>query len=563
MKAGKRLKQHLRRELAASSRISSLLYQARLWFATRQNRLRIKRLAQQVASHAAPSPQQKPVAFFNASSRLFGLSQNAAFSLLTAWSLRLAGTPVAHFVCHAGMRPCVLGTNRRDYTQAPPCRTCIAQSRRLNREAEVIEFDYQAGAGLNKALEDLPLAELARFEYALRSPAIKAPAPLGALALPSLRWALRRHTLPDDEPTRYLLRQYILSAFNVASEFASFLEKVKPQTAVIFNGIMYPEAIACWVARQLGVRTVTHEVGFLPLSAFFTEGEATAYPIHIPDEFELSAAQNARLDAYLEGRFQGKFSMAGIQFWPEMRDLDEGFLKKAAGFRQVVPIFTNVVYDTSQVHANLVFAHMFAWLDQTLPAIRAHLETLFVIRAHPDEMRPGTAKQSQESVRAWVKERGVDRLDNVIFIDSREYLSSYALIQRSKFVMVYNSSIGLEATLLGKPVLCAGKARYTQYPTVFTPASEAEYRQMVADFLAAEAPQAPPEFLRHARRFLYYQLYRASIPLGEYLQSIPRLGFVSLRRFSWEQLLPENSSSLRVLGSGILHGEPFLLPETE
>ena len=553
--------QQSRRELAASSIMRSLFIQARLWFALRQNRLRIRRLAQQVASHAAPSTQQKPVVFFNASSRLSGLSQNAAFSLLTAWSLRLAGAPVAHFVCRAGMHPCVLGTNRRDYTQPPPCRICIAQSRRLYRGSDIQEFAYQEDAGLKAALEDLPVAELARFEYALGTPAIKTPAPLGALALPSLRWALRRHTLPDDEPTRYLLRQYILSALNVASEFASFLEKVKPQTAVIFNGIMYPEAAASWVARQLGVRTVTHEVGFQPLSAFFTEGEATAYPIHIPDDFELSAAQNARLDAYLESRFQGKFSMAGIQFWPEMRDLDEGFLKKAAGFRQIVPIFTNVVYDTSQVHANLIFAHMFAWLDQTLPAIRAHPETLFVIRAHPDEMRPGTAKQSQESVRAWVKERGVDRLDNVIFIDSQEYLSSYALIQRSRFVIVYNSSIGLEATLLGKPVLCAGKARYTQYPTVFTPASEVEYRQMVADYLAAEVLHAPPDFQRHARRFLYYQLYRASIPLGEYLQSIPRLGFVSLRRFSWEQLLPENSPSLKVLGRGIVYGEPFLLPE--
>ena len=83
---------------------------------------------------------------------------------------------------------------------------------------------------------------------------------------------------------------------------ALFLEKVKPQAAVIFNGIMYPEATARWVARQLGVRSVAHEVGFQPLSVFFSEGEPTAYPIHIPSDFELSPAQNARLDTYLESR---------------------------------------------------------------------------------------------------------------------------------------------------------------------------------------------------------------------------------------------------------------------
>ena len=76
--------------------------------------------------------------------------------------------------------------------------------------------------------------------------------------------------------------------------------------------------------------------------------------------------------------------MAGIRFWPEMRGLDEAFLQRAANFRQVVPIFTNVVYDTSQVHANTIFPHMFAWLDLLLEIVaRPTAETLFVIRAHP------------------------------------------------------------------------------------------------------------------------------------------------------------------------------------
>ena len=92
---------------------------------------------------------------------------------------------------------------------------------------------------------------------------------------------------------------------------------------------------------------------------------------------------------YLEKRFQGQFTMAGIRFWPEMNGLDEALLEKAGQFQQIVPVFTNVVFDTSQVHANTVFPHMFAWLDLVLDLIRAHPETLFVIRAHPDEMRPG------------------------------------------------------------------------------------------------------------------------------------------------------------------------------
>jgi hypothetical protein len=552
--------------------LSRSLSRLRVRYAGWQNKRRIMHIARQVADHASPtepragggieaSGDRRPVIVFNASTRLTNLSLNASFSLLTSWGLRLAGAPVIQFVCEQGMSRCVLGVNRQDYSQPPPCKACIAQSRRLYEGADVRPFVYQQNSDLEAALRGLDIQRLSQFEYQSGIPGLGAPIPLGALALPSMRWTLRRHHLPDDEPTCFLMRQFLLSAYHVASQFARLVAETSPASAVIFNGIMYPEATARWVGSHLGLRVVTHEVGFQKFSTFFTNGQATAYPIHIPQEFQLNPAQEARLDAYLEARFQGKFSMAGIQFWPEMRGLDGAFLKKASGFRQIVPVFTNVVYDTSQVHANVIFPHMFAWLDTVLQVIRQHSDTLFVIRAHPDEMRPGSAKQSNESVRDWVGRTRVDELDNVVFIDSQEYISSYELIQRAKFLIVYNSSIGLEASLMGLPVICGGKARYTQYPTVFAPQSADEFRSRLVQFLASEKIQVPPEFQRNARRFLYYQLYRASLPLNEYLQDGPRPGFVMLRPFTWKNLLPEHSPAIRVLVEGILHNQPFLMPK--
>lgn len=547
------------------SRSPSSLLKLETRLANWQQRRLIARLARQVANHARSDPAQPPVVIFNASTRITGLSLNAAFSLLTAWSLRLAGVPVIEFVCQAGLRPCVLGTNRQDYHAAPPCRACMAQSARLFKGMTVRSFGYEEDSQLAAALQNLSIAQMSAFSYAAPEsgyPTIALPPiPLGSLVMPSIRWALRRHNLPDDPPTRYLLRQYILSAYWVSLEFAALLAETRPQTAVIFNGIMYPEAAARWVARQMGVRTVAHEVGFQQYSTFFTEGEPTAYPISISEDFELNPEQNARLDVYLEKRFQGKFTMAGIKFWREMHGLDESFLQKVALFKQVVPVFTNVVYDTSQVHANVIFPHMFAWLEVVLEIIRAHPETLFVIRAHPDEMRAGTRKLSNESVRQWVQDNQVERLPNVIFIDSQEYISSYELIQRAKFVMVYNSSIGLEAALMGVGVLCGGKARYTQYPIVFFPQSVEGFRRQAEEFLNIDALKIPPEFQRNARRFLYYQLYRASLPLDDFIQAAPRMGFVQLRDFNWEKLQPENHLTLRILFEGITQAKPFLLSE--
>jgi hypothetical protein len=421
-----------------------------------------------------------------------------------------------------------------------------------------LEYKNVIASGAKQSPRD---EEIASSHTALRSvqgkPLLAMTLPLGQLCLPGLRWILRIHHLSDDEPTRYLLREYILSAWNIARQFADFLDRTQPRAVIVFNGQFYPEATARYVAQKRGIRVITHEVGLQPATAFFTEGEATAYPIHIPDEFELNDEQNARLDAYLAKRFQGDFTMAGIKFWADMQGLDEAFLEKAASFKQIVPIFTNVIFDTSQPHANTVFGDMFEWLDLTLEVIRAHPETLFVIRAHPDELR--VRKASRETVAAWAEASGADKEPNVIFVSPRETLSSYELIQKSKFVMVYNSTIGLEASIMGAAVLCAGKARFTQYPTVFFPQSVEDVKRKMEEFLDVETIEIPAEFKRNARRFLYYQLYKTSLPFGEFLEPSVRTTQTRLKSFGLDELL--ESDAIKVILDGILEGGDFLLKE--
>jgi hypothetical protein len=543
--------------ISALTRQETLLNRLKLKAVNLNNNRRLLELSRQVLRHAHIEAGQQPVAFFNASTRLDGISQNAAFAFLAACGVQLAGVPVAYFSCHAGMSRCVLGTNKDDHTAAPPCEACVRQSRWLYGNALEMAFTYQADHELTRDLEKRTLDELAGFSMPF--PNSSEPVPLGQMVIPGLRWALRRHNLKDDPATRFLLREYILSAARVAREFDRFLDQIQPQSVVLFNGIMFPEAAARWVAWQRGLRVITHEVGLQPLTCFFTNGDATAYPIEIPPDFELSPSQNARLDAYLEQRFQGKFTMAGIRFWPEMSGLDQDFLDHLAQFRQMVPVFSNVIFDTSQIHANTVFRDMFAWLELVHELARQHPDTLFVVRAHPDEMRPG--KESRESVEGWMAASEMEKLPNVVFFKSNHYISSYELIRRAKFVMVYNSSIGLEAALMGAAVLNGGKARYTQLPTVFFPAARETYFQQAEEFLSADLVTVPEMMRWNARKFLYFQLFRTSLPFGEFLKSHPNPTRVSLRDFTWTQLAPESSPTLRVVTEGILENKPFLLEE--
>jgi len=512
------------------------------------NFYRIRRLNSEIQKIEKRN-ENAPLIFFNASTRLSGLSQNAGFSLVSSLALRNNGQRVIYFVCQKGLSHCVLGTDKKMPQKLPPCAECMRTSRLIFSGAETQVFRFQRDPELDAHIAELTLKELLQLEWQ--------GMPLGKLVLPSLRWILRIHHLNDCENTRYLAREYMLSAFNVIREFEKLIERVHPSAVVVFNGMFFPEAAVRWIAQQHRVPVYSHEVGMLPFSAFFTAKEATAYPVKVDENFHLTGEQHSRLDEYLSQRTKGRFVTAGIKFWPEMRELDSAFWNRANTFKSIVPVFTNVIFDTSQGHANVLFDHMFEWLDALLKEIQKHPETFFIIRAHPDEARPG--KESLETVSNWVDERSLAEHANVLFIPPTQYISSYELITHAKFVMVYNSTVGLEASVMGKPVLCAGKARYTQIPTVYFPENRAEYEHWLADFLTADKVDHPSRFQKNARRVLYSQLFRASLPFGEFLEEdgVWR-GYVRLRKFRAASLSPDASPTIAVILRGILHGSPFL-----
>ena len=517
----------------------------------RKNDAVLRTMARQVLENT-PASDQKPIIFFDASTRLSGLSLNAGFAILSAWSLSLQGVPIIHFVCRAGLRPCVLGTNRTDPDAAPPCAECLRQSEAIFSDSQVRYFDFREDHDLAAKLAGLSLDELMSFDYQ--------GLPLGKLVLPSIRWILRRHHLTEEPYTLKLYKNYLKSAWSLAGQFELLLNQSQPQAVVVFNGMQYPEATARWIALQRGIRVVSHEVGMQPLSAYFTDGDATAYDLDIPGGFQLNQSQNRKLDAYLSARFKGDFHMAGVQFWPEMSQLSPEFLEFAGRFKQMVPLFTNVIFDTSQPHANVIFDDMFSWLDEVLEIVKKHPDTLFVIRAHPDEARAG--KASEESVAQWAKDRQIGMIANLRFVPPQEFINSYDLIRMAKFVLIYNSTIGMEASILGAGVLSAGKARYSSSGVVWFPQDKPAYFAKLEELLHTGVVEVPAHFKLNARRFLYWQLYHSSLGFEDYLEPDGVwAGYVKLKNFDWRSLLPAHSATMATISDGLLRHGDFMLKE--
>jgi hypothetical protein len=87
-----------------------------------------------------------------------------------------------------------------------------------------------------------------------------------------------------------------------------------------------------------------------------------------------------------------------------------------------------------------------------------------------------------------------------------------------------------------------------------------DYRVRAEEFLAAEKISVPPEFYRNARRFLYTQLFRTSLPMEEFIEEDGiRKGYVRFKPFDLDKLTPEKSPAIKAILDGVLRDGDFLL----
>ena len=518
----------------------------------REQLQRIQAIEQQVQRIEASDNRQSsaPVLFFNPSSHLTTLNFNATAGLVMTWGLRVGGQPVVYLVCQRGLYRCVLGTDQFATSAPPPCDRCITFHNHLYPAKHTVTFaSNDDAAELRRELTSLRLEELVNFRYG--------QLPIGEMCLPSVRWRLRIHSVDTTADAARLLADYVVSAVRLAQELGNLLERLQPRALLLFNGTFHPEATARAVAVAHGIPVVTYEGGYLPDSVFLTHGVATEYRIDIPDSFQMGQREQTALDEYLDERFRGDFSMVGARFWPEMHGIPKDLGRRIDAMRQVVSVFTNVVFDTSQVSANTIFESMFHWLDEVMRIAGTHPETLFVVRAHPDELRPG--KESQETVEWWMTESGYMGFPNVVFIPPTQFTSSYELIGSSRFCLVYNSTIGVESTILGVPAIVGGRTRYDSESVVHLPKNRGAFRGMVTAFLDGPVPAVPPSWQERSRRYLYYSMFRAARRLSDFVESSepPSLQGYGLKLIAARDLHPDQSEEMRIIYNGIVNGKSF------
>lgn len=439
------------------------------------------------------------------------------FNQLVLWLMGIRymfkGYKVFYLYCNSAMSLCPQGSSFRNPHKKPPCLRC-----RTTRSFLFSPFIKVPIIGPDQSGQASTQALLGNIEF-----------------IHTLRHFFKRFHLNGVANVDLVERKFQESATSVLAGLSRIHQSIEFDEVLLFNGVFFPEQSARKFFLEKGIKVLSYEVGFTKLSYYITEGLAPEYDFSYVKR-PLTAEEDLYLDKHLQTRFAGNFEMGFTKFWKKLEGLGE-LESKFKQYRQVVTLFTNSVYDTSTVFSNLAYEDLFQWLEHTLEEFRKNPDVLIVIRSHPDEFKDviwekNRVQKTQETIKEWLTEKGFLDLPNLILVEPTHYLSSYALIQNSDFLIVYNSTVGLEGMLMGKKVLCGGKPKYYQLSFLDSHKTPESYMKRLRELLVDSSGGLRPQDVEEARSFFYQLFFLTADSAQDYLDAFEFLpsGSVMLKK---------------------------------
>ena len=473
-------------------------------------------------------------------------TSHLAWETTIAQALRHRGARCEFFFCGGGLPICEIGWPAAE--NGKPCEFCAPYT------AAMIDAAKFPRISLNDVVpEQERQSILDRVGAAAESggPILPEGVSLDEMVEQSLVWHFRSGTLPDTPEVRRARRDFLAGAAVMAVAAPRLLDRVKPDVVLMVNGQFYEERIVREEAAARSVRVVTYEVGAQRGTLFFSEGIAPDYDISGLWKDEKAIPLSEEEDQLVEEALESRRGGGGLsrQFYRRTTDFHE------SGDRPLLALFTNVSWDTAVTGKSFAFPTMFDWVAASIRHAQRHPVDL-VIRVHPAESR-WPKLESRERLASFVAREFPALPTNVRIVRPEDSVDSYALMRRAAGILVFSSTVGLEAAASGRAVAVAGKTHYRGRGFTIDVESPEEYGALFDD-LTWTQPDAARQAL--ARKYAYLFFFQAIVPFPSVVEEEPSEPIFTFS--SVADLVPGCDPALDFIAERILAGGPFWLPES-
>lgn len=360
-----------------------------------------------------------------------------------------------------------------------------------NWEKEINAFDLQR--------QDLYTRRvLAPLDGLVRVTSLLASHPDGALPQP-LQEAVQRgstydvmYSLQTEEvdPNSALLRLRVQRNTFACQAALQYLRKTKPDVVLIPNGLVTELGIFYQASRFLELPTVTYEFNDQREQIWLAQDQIvmeqdTNDLWRARGSQSLTPEQRTQITAFEEARQGGRVFGKGTRQWQD--GPREGIEKIRADLhldeRPVALLATNVLGDSLTLGRNIFAESMAEWIRRTIQYFLQRPDTQLVVRIHPGERLikgPSLGRVIQEVCPSLP--------EHIHVVGPHETTNTYDLMELAALGLAYTTTVGMEMSMRGVPVIAAGKTHYRNRGFALSPSSWPEYFGMLDSILGD--PQA-------------------------------------------------------------------------
>jgi len=392
---------------------------------------------------------------------------HTALEITWAHGLRLRGADTRFVLCNEVLPACDIYRANLNPRHDRSCNECMAGS--------AVQFfrmgmNYEwLGDYLPRALRHEAVAFVAELPKEGILDAVWKGLAVGEWTAASAYYQYRTSELDLGDPAvEKTVRDLLVGTIRTAASFEVLFDEYRPDTLVLLNGRFFAHWTAVEMAKQRGIRFVTHERGLRKSTVRFAENHRTheLAPMHELwyrwKDVPLSSEEIDYTREVLSDRSLGR-NYSFLVFSPPVDGKDQpDSLRSYLGFddRPLVAVFNSSDDETAAFEDRRIGA--FPDSRDFLPAVLEIAEQMkdlqFVIRMHPNIQSSLGTNVEQLKHAQHIHDRAPD---NVRVIMPGDEISSYIVMDEADAGIVYASTTGLEMACAGKPVLCMAQATYS------------------------------------------------------------------------------------------------------
>jgi hypothetical protein len=337
------------------------------------------------------------------------------------------------------------------------------------------------------------------------------------------------------------------------------LRELKIDKVLVNDGRKNDWGIIRSMARHLGIPVDVSLYGPRGLSVSFEHERPNQQFDHMPQwsvwrEQPLDARQDASLDRYMNDRqtrpFAGRTHFDHTRPAPADAVRDRiGLPVETAGL--VFGVFPNISYDGKESAEEPAFFTAADWVGETIAYFLDKPLHHLVVKVHPGEQ----VREVQDPTMGYLEDRFGPLPSNIHVIPPDADLIAHDVINQLDVVMVYTSTVSVEAAILGKPVIMVGGGRHGNRGITQDTRTADAYFAMLDDICQSGPPQ--PVNVDVARRYAYAAFFRTILPVTHF-DSID-LRVTALNMESLDDLAPGGDDTIDAICRGVLFDEPIVI----